>query len=51
MTTKKLKILYIGFGLEPFTKGGAVLYQEQLIKAVVKKDMRLCSFCPRLDTL
>ena len=28
------KVLYIGFGISPFTRGGAVVYQESLIEAI-----------------
>jgi len=44
MAIKNPKILYIGFGLEPFTKGGAVLYQKQLMESMVKKGCQVAFF-------
>lgn len=41
---KKLKILYIGFGLDPFTKGGAVLYQQQIMEAITRKGIKVSVF-------
>lgn len=38
------KILFIGFGIEPYCKGGAVLYQDSLIDAVSNEGWETVCF-------
>lgn len=47
------KILYIGFGVSPFVSGGAVLYQESIIKACNAKGFEILCFysAPRYQLL
>jgi glycosyltransferase involved in cell wall biosynthesis len=38
------KILYIGFGISPFVTGGAILYQESVIKAFRNRGFEIVCF-------
>jgi len=39
-----LKVLYIGHGLEPFSKGGAIFYQNSLIKGIRDRGCEVVVF-------